>query len=176
MTEKHTVYAFVDSQNLNLGVSNDIVIGKHSVYSGWKLDFRRFFVYLKDKYRVDKVYLFIGKKPGNQSLYDFLEEVGYEMIYKPTISQKDGVTKGNVDAELVLHSMIELPNYDQAIIVSGDGDFLCLIEHLDGLGKLKALLVPNRHRYSSLLRKFATKTAYISDLKEKLEFKTKREG
>jgi uncharacterized LabA/DUF88 family protein len=38
-----------------------------------------------------------------------------------------GRVKGNVDAELVLHTMIEYDNYSKAIIISGDGDFFCLV-------------------------------------------------
>lgn len=45
------------------------------------------------------------------------------MILKPTMELPDKTVKGNVDAELVLHTMIQYPNYDKAIIVSGDGDF-----------------------------------------------------
>ena len=66
------------------------------------------------------------------------------------------ITKGNVDAELVLHAMIQYKNYTQAIIVTGDGDFYCLIEYLEGKGKLLKILAPTKH-YSSLLREFNEK-------------------
>jgi hypothetical protein len=39
---KPIVYAFIDSQNLNLGTQS----------AGWKLDFRKFRLYLKNKYGV----------------------------------------------------------------------------------------------------------------------------
>ena len=85
----------------------------------------------------------------------------------------DGVshTKGNVDAELILHTMIELPNYDKAVIVAGDGDYHCLIEHLVSIGKLNHLLIPNKVRFSSLLTDFIGYTNYVSELKTKLEYK-----
>ncbi len=53
-------FAFIDSQNLNLGTSKDIYKKGKLVYKGWKIDFRKFFIYLKDKYRIDKAFLFIG--------------------------------------------------------------------------------------------------------------------
>jgi uncharacterized LabA/DUF88 family protein len=62
--------------------------------------------------------------------------------------------RGNVDAELVLHTILEYPHYDKAIIVSGDGDFHCLVEYLASKHKLLHIFTPNK-RYSSLLRKFA---------------------
>lgn len=69
-----TVYAFIDSQNLNLGVKNDIVDRDgNTIYTGWPLDFRKFRLFLKNKYNVDKAYLFIGNKPGNESLYNNLQ-------------------------------------------------------------------------------------------------------
>ena len=157
---KETVYAFIDSNNLNLGVLSQ----------GWKLDFSRFRVYLKEKYQVEKAFLFIGYFAGNESLYTHLQQAGYIIIFKPTleIKKKDRtLIKGNVDAELVLHTMIEYKNYDKAIIVSGDGDFYCLIEYLAKNNKLAKIIVPNK-KYSSLLRKFAPFTANVALLKNKL--------
>ena len=72
-----------------------------------------------------------------------------------------------MDAELVLHTMIEFPNYDRAIIVTGDGDFRCLVEHLDSENKLYKVLVPN-DKYSSLLKDFAKYIIPLGLLKGKL--------
>ena len=44
--------------------------------------------------------------------------------FETNVRASDGTVKGNVDAELVLHTMIEYKHFDKAIIVSGDGDFL----------------------------------------------------
>jgi len=140
------VYAFIDSQNLNLGIRSQ----------GWKLDWKKFRLYLNNKYGVSKAYLFIGEVAGNEALYAFLHESGFILIFKPTLEhheQKKVVVKGNVDAELVLHTMIQYKNYSGAVIVSGDGDFHCLVEYLNEKQKLLKILVPT-NRYSSLLRKF----------------------
>jgi len=83
----------------------------------------------------------------------------------------DGKAKGNVDAELVLHTMVEYPDYDKAFIVSGDGDFYCLVDYLKGKDKLLKLMIPNRNRYSSLLRKFSKEMVFMNDLRGKLEYK-----
>src|SRR5687768_3052949 len=120
MKYSHNNYAFIDSQNLNLAIQD----------LGWKLDFKRFRRFLSDKYGVVKAFLFIGYVPSQQNLYTALQEYGYILVFKPTLSLGEGRIKGNVDAELVLHAMIEYPNYSQAVIVSGDGDFHCLVEHL----------------------------------------------
>lgn len=154
------VYAFIDSQNLNLGVRS----------LRWELDYNKFFIYLKDKYKVAKAFIFIGMVPGNETLYEALSGMGYTLIYKPTLEySKDGEkhTKGNVDAELVLQTMIEWDNFDKAIIVSGDGDFYCLIEHLHNKQKLFKLITPNA-KYSSHLRKFANYIVRVSQFRSKV--------
>ncbi len=155
--------AFIDSQNLNLGVQE----------LGWKLDFAKFRTYLKDKYHVSKAFLFIGFIEGNTSLYKFLQEAGFICIFKPTLRYQDGTTKGNCDAELVLQTMIEYPYYDRAIIVTGDGDFHCLIKYLLEKSKLEAVIVPNREKFSALLKQKDVRPLlrFTNDLKSKLEYK-----
>ncbi len=97
MQQKENNYAFIDSNNLNLAIQE----------IGWKLDFRKFYIYLKEKYGVQKAYLFIGYLPENQNLYRSLQEFGYVLIFKPIMRHSDGDVKGNVDAELVLQMMID---------------------------------------------------------------------
>jgi uncharacterized LabA/DUF88 family protein len=165
MKQEGTHYAFIDSQNVNLATLDQ----------GWKLDFARFRVYLKDKYNVSKALLFIGYIPANQPLYNYLQASGYIVIFKPTLLREGGEIKGNVDAELVLYSMIEYNNYDKAVIVTGDGDFYCLVDYLNKQGKLLRLLVPNVHKYSKLLKPFApNKLDFMNNLRNKLEYKRKK--
>jgi len=162
--KKANNYAFIDSQNLNLGVKSQ----------GWKLDFARFRIYLKDKYGVAKAFLCIGYVEGNQSLYTFLQKSEYICVFKPTLTyEKEGETrtKGNVDADLVLHTMIEYQNYDKAVIVSGDGDFHCLIEYLETQGKLARVIIPNRKKYSRLLWKFRNYLDFLNQLEIKIGIK-----
>jgi uncharacterized LabA/DUF88 family protein len=152
-------YAFIDSQNLNLAIQD----------LGWKLDFKKFRVFLQDKYKVAKAYLFIGHIAENETMYTALKDAGYEIIYKPTL-EKNGIVKGNCDAELVLQCMIEYKNFDKAVIVSGDGDFHCLIEYLDQKKKLLAIGIPSKKHFSSLLRGYAKYFFYVSDYRNKLRY------
>jgi len=156
-------FAFIDSQNLNLAIRAQ----------GWKLDFKRFRVYLRDKYRVEKAYLFIGYIENNQALYSVLQDAGFICIFKPTLQYKDGTTKGNCDAELVLWSMIDFEEYEKAVIVTGDGDFYCLIDYLLKKNKLESVLIPNRKQFSGLLKmkSFRPYLRYMNDLCERLSRK-----
>jgi len=170
--KKEIIYAFIDSQNLNLGTSKDIYKGKKLIYKGWKLDFKKFRQYLSDKFRVNKVFYFIGYIEKNEHIYKRLKKFGYDLIFKPTVRDDHGKPKGNVDAEIVLYSSkIEFEKYDKAVIVSGDGDFYCLHNFLVKNKKLLRILIPNIKSQSSLLNKFQQYKTFIIYEKEKLEFK-----
>lgn len=165
MKKKEKNYAFIDSQNLNLSIQD----------LGWKLDYIKFRKYLTEKYAVERAFMFLGKVEGNEELYDFLKEAGFDCIFKPTLTYKDGTTKGNCDAELVLHTMLELPNYDQAVVVTGDGDFHCLVKVLIDSKRLKKLLIPSQKHYSALLKRFPSEyVSFISDLRRKLSYRKPR--
>ena len=166
MKSKENNYAFVDGQNLNLSVRG----------MGWKLDFKRFRIYLKEKYSIEKAYLFIGFIEGNNDLYVKLQEAGFICIFKPTLKYKDGTIKGNCDAELVLQSMIDYKDYEKAVLVTGDGDFYCLVKYLIENNKFKALIIPNRFKFSALLKfsMFKNFLRYLNDLREKLEYKKEK--
>ena len=151
-------FAFIDSQNLNLSVQEQ----------GWSLDFGKFRKYLSDRFGVSKAFLFIGLVAENQSLYTYLQTVGYILVFKPTLKLPNERVKGNVDAELVLHTMIEYPKYDRAVIITGDGDFHCLVEYLEKQNKIERLVVPNKYKYSSLLRRFNQFISFLNNTREKL--------
>lgn len=162
--KKQRVFAFIDSQNLHLGIKG----------SGWKLDYKKFRLYLTNKYKVSQAFVFIGLVQNNQNLYTDLQRAGFILIFKPTVRYfKDGkeTVKGNVDAELVLHAAaIQFPNYDKAVVVTGDGDFACLIEFLVDQNKLLNLLTPNK-KYSQLLKPFSSYIVRVDQLKRSLAYK-----
>ncbi len=171
--KKNEVYAFIDSQNLNLGVQR----------VGWKMDWRKFREFLRDKYHVTKAYMFVGYVAEYEDLYNQLHEAGYLVVLKPTVDMssnqedknKDSKpqVKGNIDAELVLYAMKELPNYSKAIIVSGDGDFYCLAEYLADKNRLLHIMTPN-WRYSTLLKPFEQYIIRLDQRRKELEHKDYR--
>ena len=159
-------FAFIDGQNLYLGTTKG---------HNFKLDYAKFRNYLQNKYHVSRAYIFLGYMNGMEPLYKFLQEVGYIVIHKPTLEmEEDGrtVIKGNIDADLVMHCMVELPNFEKAVIITSDGDFVCLLDLLCQQRKLKKLLIPNAYRYSALLRKYAEHMAMISHVKDKIALET----
>lgn len=164
-----TNYAFIDSQNLNLG----------SQRMGWKVDWRKFREYLRKEHNVSHAYMFIGYMSENEQLYEYMHELGFLVVLKPTVdvtpSEKEQkkdekpAIKGNVDADLVLYAMKEFPNYKKAILVSGDGDFLGLVEYLKEQGKLANILTPN-WQYSSLFKPFESDIIRLDQLRRQLSY------
>jgi uncharacterized LabA/DUF88 family protein len=180
---KKGVYAFIDSQNLNLGIQK----------MGWKMDWKKFRQFLKNKYGVTKALMFIGYVPEFEPMYKQLHDAGYNIVLKPTFdmtkprpeAEKNGENgngsqngsyqkpvKGNIDADLVLWAMKELPNYKQAVIVSGDGDFFCLVEYLAQKDRLSKLLTPNEH-YSSLYNKYQNYVERLDLSRKELAYRDK---
>ena len=161
--KKPANYAFIDSQNLNLGIRS----------LGWRIDYKKFRLYLKNKFNVDQAFIFIGLVSNNQGLYTELQKAGYILVFKPTVQYfADGkqTVKGNVDAELVLHAAaIQYGNYDKAVIVTGDGDFACLVEFLEEKHKLLHVLTPN-NKYSKLLKPFSSYIIQASKLRKSIEY------
>lgn len=159
MRKTENNFAFIDAQNLYLGLRAE----------GWKLDYKRFRVYLKEKYSVQKAYMFMGYVPENWKIYRFLSDIGFVLIFK-TIFDIDDQIKGNCDGEMILQAAIDIPFYDQAVIVTGDGDFYCLVKYLKSINKLKKILALTYSSCSRFLHRIGGKVEFISALREKLSY------
>lgn len=154
------------------------------------MDWRKFRQYLSDVHKVEKAFMFIGYMPENESLYEQMHDSGYLVVLKPTLDmfeknegpgpraqgaeekkEERPATKGNVDAELVLYAVKEMPNYHKAVIVSGDGDFFGLVEYLIKQNKLEKLLAPN-WQYSTLLKPFESYIERIDQKRRELAYRS----
>ena len=155
-------YAYIDGANLHKGVSS----------LGWKLDYARFRVWLEEKYKVSKAYIFIGLIPSFKDLYKYLQESGFILVYKEVIYDKDGKPKGNCDADLVLQVACDTyeNKYEKTVIVSSDGDYAGLVKFLQSKEKIITLLSPAKHeKCSILLKRTGVSISYLSDKKLILE-------
>jgi len=165
MAPKGNNYAFIDGQNLHMGIKK----------LGWDLDYQKFRVYLKEKYHVTNAYLFMGFIPANEMLYNRLVSSGFILVFKPTTLHGNKKFKGNIDADLVLKTIVEFPHYDRAVVVTSDGDFYSLVAHLRSQNKLETILSADRSHCSRLLRRSAKeRIQFLDELKDRLNTKTKR--
>lgn len=154
-------FAFIDEHNMFRSIER----------LGWKMDYKKFRVYLKDKYCIDTAYMFLGYTTANNALYNFLRSAGFVLIFKPVYGSSNNV-KGNCDAELILQAMIDFDNYHEALIITGDSDFYCLVKYLMVRSKLLKVLAPARADCSFLYKRLDSgKISFIADLREKLEYK-----
>ena len=152
-------YAFIDGTNLHLST-------KHL---GWLIDWKLFREYLQKRHKVTQALYFIAYSSEYEGLYNHLRNDGYRLVQKPLLKLPDGSTKGNCDTELVLHTMIEVDNYDKAIVVT-DGDMSCLVEYLRSIDKFKLVIACRRDSSSYLIRQAASgNIMFIDYLREKFE-------
>jgi uncharacterized LabA/DUF88 family protein len=157
------VHAFIDGQNLYLGVRE----------LGWRLNYRRLRIWLTGKWQVSDAYLFIGYLPSNQRLFDHLERAGYHLVFKE-LDLGTPHPKGNLDVDLTLHAVTTMSRYDRAVLITSDGDFAPLVRFLKGQGKFETVVSPSAAKCSRLLKRAAGKRiAYLEDVRAKVERRTK---
>ncbi|MEK7544856.1 MAG: NYN domain-containing protein [Patescibacteria group bacterium] len=159
-------YAYIDGANLHKGVEQ----------FGWNFDYGRFRVWLREKYRVEQAYLFLGLIPKYKNLYTRLQEQGFTLIFKEVTYDGNGRVKGNCDADIVVRVMQDAyeNNFDMAILVSSDGDYASLVSFLLEKRKLNAVLSPAiAKKCSILLKRTGAKISYLDDQKSILEAKEK---
>ena len=67
--------AYIDGANLHKGIQS----------LGWELDYKKFYVWLTNKYKVQRVYIFLGHIPKHQPLYNTLTVIGYDLFLKKSL-------------------------------------------------------------------------------------------
>lgn len=159
MIQKENNFAYIDGANLHKGVES----------LGWRLDYKRFRVWLKDKYRIAQAYIFIGLVPKHKELYIYLQECGFTLIFKEVVYDDNEKPKGNCDADLVLRSVIDFyeKRCEKAIIVTSDGDYAGLVKFLIEKDSFLTVVSPG-NKCSYLLRKLNTPIVYLNTQKNKL--------
>jgi len=165
--------AYVDGQNLHLGTTKcdacakklNIKIGdiKKSdcvCGSAWKVDLKKFRIYLRDNYSVTEAYYFLGNLQGeNESLYKQIQKAGFIVEFKEHHSSSKSQKKGNVDSDIIFEIMrtyAEDKTLDKVVLVSGDGDYKKVVNFLLEKGKFKKILHPNKIFASSLYKKLGS--------------------
>ena len=165
MKKEQSNIAYIDAANLYNGI----------VSQKWKLDYKRFRIWLSEKYGVKLAYLFIGLVPKNKNLYTKLQEDGYTLVYKEVIYDGAGKPKGNCDADLVLSATRDYyeNKFGKAIIVTSDGDYASLIKFLNDGGKLETVLSPAvEKKCSILIKRTGVSITYLNQVKDRLVAKS----
>jgi catechol 2,3-dioxygenase-like lactoylglutathione lyase family enzyme len=169
--KKRERIAFIDGQNLHLGTKDE----------GWKVDLRKFRVYLNDKYKIDTAYYFLGHRLEEQvSLYKNLDKAGFITIFKEHDLTMISKKKGNVDGDIIFEIMKNIfdnPHFHKAVIVSGDGDYKKIINYLIKKDKFEKILFPNSKYASSLFFYLKAKSFdYLKNVKSNIQMSVNEKG
>jgi uncharacterized LabA/DUF88 family protein len=145
---------YIDGNNLYRGAKE----------LGFDIDYKKFRGWLRQKYNVSNVYLFIGLVPERLKFYEHLQKSGFILIFKQTVSV-GGVIKGNCDAELVLKATSDFYTkaFDKCLLITGDGDFGCLVKFLSSNSVLNGVIAPNEKKCSILLKNKNIEITFLND-------------
>ena len=135
---------------------------------GFEIDYKKFRGWLRQKYNPTSVYLFIGLVPDRTKFYEHLQECGFILIFKQTISVGEKI-KGNCDAELVLKCVSDFytKEFGECTLITGDGDFGCLIEFMRDNGTLHSVTAPDENKCSILIRNKNVEITFLNELYHK---------
>jgi len=162
--------AFIDGQNLHLGTMED----------GWKINFSKLRIYLKENYNVGEAYYFLGYiSEKEQDLYNNLQKAGFIVIFKSHNEELLAKKKGNVDTDIVfevMKNLLDNKDFSKIILVSGDGDYRKLIDFLILKNKFAKILFPNKKFASSLYKNLGSEFFdYLINIRKYIEY-TKEKG
>lgn len=143
-------FAYIDNQNLYMSTTG-------SRENPWDVDMRRLRVYLREKYKVIRAYLFMGAFEYKRTdLYARFQEYGYILIFREHGEKLAGKKKGNVDVDIVFEMMRDnftSAQMEKAVLVSGDGDYFRTVSYLNENGKLACVILPSHKSASSLYKR-----------------------
>lgn len=139
--------AYIDGQNLYMGTSH--------AEQPWKIDCIKMRRYLFDQYNVTEAYYYIGTyEEKMEKLYVGLQNAGFLLCFRMHSDELSSSKKGNVDTDIVFDVMRDFHNGKFAnakvVLVSGDGDYIRMVQYLAEQDKLCHVLLPNRKKASSL--------------------------
>lgn len=124
------VAVFIDVQNLY-----------HSARQllGGRLDFKAVLEEAVAGRQLVRALAYVVTTPEDQAeripFFDFLSHIGIEPRIKELRIYADGHKKADWDVGMTVDAIRLAPGVDTAVLLTGDGDFLPLVEHLQGLGK-----------------------------------------
>ena len=167
MKKESNNFSYIDGANLDKAVKE----------LGWVLDYKRLRIWLSEKYKVKKAYIFIGMISKYKNLYKYLQESEFTLVFKEVIYDGTGKPKGNCDADFVLQAVCDVyeNNFEKAVIITSDGDYASLVNFLIERNKLSVILSPSiPKKCSILLKRTGVKISYINDQKPILEIQNEK--
>ncbi|AOV94977.1 hypothetical protein AQV86_03570 [Nanohaloarchaea archaeon SG9] len=121
------VGVFVDVQNMYYSAKN--------LYSS-KVDFEKLLdsaVMNRDLVRAS-AYVIQAETPDENNFFEALRKIGYEVEIKQLKEFYGGEKKGDWDLGMTVDMIQQAKKLDTIVLVTGDGDFAVLVDHLKSMG------------------------------------------
>lgn len=167
--QKENNLAFIDGQNLHFGTTKcdncakklklslqEVKLSDCKCGNGWEVNLYKFRIYLKENYNVSEAYYFLGYlQDENGELYKEIQKAGFIVLFKEHHKLAKSKKKGNVDTDIVfeiMKNLIDNKEFSKVVLVSGDGDYLKLVQYLVNKDRFKKILFPNKKFASSLYK------------------------
>lgn len=162
-------YVFIDATNIIYGT-------KTRDGNRWKVDFQKLYLYLKHHYQARQIFYFAGLDQYNtkqRRFYQNLRIFGYTTVLKPVKlyhqSNGDVIRKANCDVDLTFYVMKTITEYQRAIILSGDGDFLIVLKYLLSNNYSVKVIANGKNTAKEIKQLVGADFTDINRLREKLQ-------
>jgi len=116
----------------------------------WKIDLKKLKKYFESKCTLVGIYYYSAyfeESESQKSFFEMLSRKGFILRVKKIrkITNDDGTItlKGNCDTDIVVDAMARMKEYDTAVIMSGDSDFVSMVNILRG-DKKKVIIISTR--------------------------------
>ncbi len=147
MENKNLKIVYIDSQNIHKWIQE----------LWWIIDWEWFYKYMKTKFKVDKVKIFLWYLNKYEKFYSKLKDIWYEIVFKETLILPNWTIKGNVDIDISIQTVLDIFEWwlKKAYLITWDWDYNTLVDLLKNRNLLWRVLIPNRKKASKLLKKSA---------------------
>lgn len=123
------VAVFIDVQNLYHSAKNIF---------GARVNFKEVLRHAVSGRQLVRVFAYVVKSeeaPGEAAFFEALEHLGIDLRMKDLQVYPGGMKKADWDVGLTVDAIRLAPSVDAAVLITGDGDFIPLVEYLQAHGK-----------------------------------------
>lgn len=147
---------FIDTQNLYHGAKN--------LFRS-KVNFNNIIIdVLKDRDLIRAIaYVINTDSQDEQNFFDALGKIGIEAKIKDIQIFSSGTKKADWDVGLAIDTIRLAPKLDVIVIASGDGDFVHLIQYLQGTFGCRVEVVAFGQSASSMIKEYADEFIDLSE-------------
>jgi len=122
----------------------------------------------------EKDIILIDKHLKQIKFYQKLESFGYELRLKPVKSYEDAdgnpIKKANCDVDMTFDLMRLIGQYDNVVVISGDGDFIPVLSYLRHKERKVRVLAYSKHASVELKQMLVNDFASFTTLANILKF------